>query len=81
MNRPLAEEITHVAFHGPTDYVVFNDATRRHSRPERFDNFLLAGAFNTSDPAHWRVDSGLRLQPATALRQATAGVVVPHQNP
>ncbi len=67
-------------FHGPTDYVVFNDATRHSSWPERADKFLLVGAFNTSDPAHWRADGALQLQPSGALRKATAGVIVPHRS-
>jgi hypothetical protein len=71
-------------FHGPTDYVIFNNATRLFGRskggksPEGEDDFLLEGAFDKSDPAHWRVDEALQLRPPKALQKATAGVVVAH---
>jgi hypothetical protein len=69
-------------FHGPTDYVVFNNTTRQHSSAtkgyETEDDFLLLGSFDKSDPAHWRVDESLQLLPPKALQKATAGVVVPY---
>jgi hypothetical protein len=69
-------------FHGPTDYVVFNNTTRQYSSAkkgyETEDDFLLLGSFDKSDPAHWRVDETLQLLPPKALQKATAGVVVPY---
>jgi RNA polymerase sigma factor (sigma-70 family) len=69
-------------FHGPTDYVVFNNTTRQYSSAkkgyETEDDFLLLGSFDKSDPAHWRVDEKLQLLPPKALQKATAGVVVPY---
>jgi RNA polymerase sigma factor (sigma-70 family) len=64
-------------FHGPTDYVVFNNTTRQFGG-EGSDQFLLLGAFDKSDSAHWRVDETLQLLPPKALQKATAGVVVPY---
>jgi hypothetical protein len=65
-------------YHGPTDYVLFNNATRRfHGAGELhgFDCFLMAGAFDKTDPAHWRADERLEVLPAKALQRATASVV------
>jgi hypothetical protein len=62
-------------FHGPTDYVVFNNVTRQFGG-EASDQFLLLGAFDKSDPAHWRVDETLQLLPPKDLQRATARVVV-----
>jgi RNA polymerase sigma factor (sigma-70 family) len=62
-------------FHGPTDYIIFNNATRQFGG-EASDQFLLLGSFDKSDPAHWRVDEALQLLPPKALQRATAGVVV-----
>ena len=79
---PDALNDMNAVFHGPTDYVIFNNATRLFGRskggksPE--DDFLLEGAFDKSDPAHWRVDEALQLRPPKALQKATAGVVVAH---
>jgi hypothetical protein len=63
-------------FHGPTDYVVFNNTTRQFIGLEPIDSFLLMGAFDKSDPAHWRVDARLQLLPPTDLQRATASVIV-----
>jgi len=66
-------------FHGPTDYVVFNDTTRMHrdrSGRETAEDFLLLGSFDKSDSGHWRVDESLQLLPAKDLQRATAGVMV-----
>jgi RNA polymerase sigma factor (sigma-70 family) len=63
-------------FHGPTDYVIFNDTTRQFSGVNDADRFLLLGSFDKSDLAHWRVDEKLQLLPPKALQRATAGVVV-----
>ena len=68
-------------FHGPTDYVVFNNTTRQFSAKKGYateDDFLLLGSFDKSDPAHWRVDEQLQLLPPKTLQKATAGVVVPY---
>jgi RNA polymerase sigma factor (sigma-70 family) len=81
---PDALNNMNAVFHGPTDYVIFNNATRLFGRskggksPEGEDDFLLEGAFDKSDPAHWRVDEALQLRPPKALQKATAGVVVAH---
>jgi hypothetical protein len=64
-------------FHGPTDYVVFNNATRRLTEAQPNQRFLLEGAFDKSDRAHWRIDEELQLLPPKELRQATAGAIVP----
>jgi hypothetical protein len=63
-------------FHGPTDYIVFNNATRQFRGVNSADQFLLMGSFNKSDPANWRVDETLQVLPPKALQNATAGVVV-----
>ena len=65
-------------YNGPTDYVVFNNTTRRFQpfRREPGEQYLLLGSFDKSDPAHWRVDQRLQLLPRRALRRATAGTVV-----
>jgi hypothetical protein len=63
-------------FHGPTDYVVFNNTTRQYIGLDRNESFLLMGAFNKSDPDHWRVDANLQLLPPKALQRATASVIV-----
>jgi len=68
-------------FHGPTDYIVFNNTTRQFSAKKGYeteDDFLLLGSFDKSDPARWRVDEKLQLLPPKALQKATAGVVVPY---
>jgi RNA polymerase sigma factor (sigma-70 family) len=63
-------------FHGPTDYVIFNNATRQFRGVKDADRFLLLGSFDKADPAHWQVDETLQLLPPKALQTATAGVVV-----
>jgi RNA polymerase sigma factor (sigma-70 family) len=76
---PASLRDMNAVFHGPTDYVVFNDTTRRHSARlghETVDDFLLLGSFDKSDPEHWRVDDALQLRPAKDLQRATAKVVV-----
>jgi hypothetical protein len=73
---PDALNDMNAVFHGPTDYVIFNNATRLFGRSK--DDFLLEGAFDKSVPAHWRVDEALQLRPPKALQKATAGVVVAH---
>jgi hypothetical protein len=65
-------------FHGPTDYVIFNNTTRQFRGANAADCYLLLGSFDKSDPAHWRVDESLQLLPPKALQKATAGVVVPY---
>jgi hypothetical protein len=72
---PEAARDMNRVFHGPTDYVVFNDATRKLG--DSMDYFLLTGAFNKSDPARWRVDDKLQLLPPQRVQDITAGVVVP----
>jgi hypothetical protein len=73
---PAALKNMNAVFHGPTDYVIFNNATRDFKGLESIDCFLLLGAFDKSDPAHWRVDESLQLLPPSDLLRATAGVVV-----
>ena len=63
-------------FHGPTDYIVFNNATRQFRGLKSADQFLLMGSFDKSDPASWRVDETLQVLPPTVLQKATTGVVV-----
>jgi hypothetical protein len=63
-------------FHGPTDYIVFNNKTRQFRGVNIADQFLLMGSFDKSDPANWRVDETLQVLPPNALQRATAGVVV-----
>lgn len=72
---PEALENMNGIFHGPTDYVVFNETTRQFSQVEAPDRFLLLGAFDKSDPGHWRVDDDLQLPPPQKLLRATAGTV------
>jgi RNA polymerase sigma factor (sigma-70 family) len=76
---PEALKYMNAVFHGPTDYVVFNNTTRQrkaNSEEEAMSNFLLLGSFDKSDPGHWRVDNSLQLRPPKDLQRATAGVVV-----
>ena len=78
---PEALKNMNSVFHGPTDYVVFNNTTRQYSAKKGYeteDDFLLLGSFDKSDPAHWRVDETLQLPPPKALQKATAGVVAPY---
>jgi RNA polymerase sigma factor (sigma-70 family) len=78
---PEALQNMNGVFHGPTDYVVFNNTTRKYSganKPETSDQFLLLGSFDKSDPARWRVDESLQLLPPKALQKATAGIVTPY---
>ena len=62
-------------YHGPTDYVVFNNATRKCTGMDNIDCFLLMGTFDKSDPAHWRVDEIHQLFPPENIQRATEGVV------
>ena len=62
-------------FHGPTDYVIFNNTTRQLIGPHRNESFLFMGAFDKTDPDHWRVDPGLRLPPPIALQHAVEGAI------
>jgi hypothetical protein len=73
---PAALKNMNGVFHGPTDYVIFNDTTRKFSGLEPIDCFLFLGAFNKSDSAHWRVDESLQLLPPKDLQRATAGVIL-----
>ncbi|MGD0087175.1 MAG: sigma-70 family RNA polymerase sigma factor [Verrucomicrobiota bacterium] len=63
-------------FHGPTDYIVFNNQTRHFWGVNVADQFLLMGSFDKSDPINWRVDETLQVLPPDALQRATAGVIV-----
>jgi RNA polymerase sigma factor (sigma-70 family) len=63
-------------FHGPTDYIVFNNTTRQFRGVKDSERFLLLGAFDKSDSANWRVNEKLELLPPKNLQRATAGVVV-----
>ena len=47
-------------FHGPTDYIVFNNTTRQFRGVNAADQFLLMGSFDKSDPTNWRVDETLQ---------------------
>jgi hypothetical protein len=62
-------------YHGPTDYIVFNNTTRQFGGVKDSERFLVVGAFDKTDPAHWRVDEKLELLPPKKLQQATTGVV------
>jgi len=63
-------------FHGPTDYIIFNNTTRHFDKVNDADRFLLLGSFDKSDPANWRVDENLELAPPKALQRATARFIV-----
>ena len=63
-------------FHGPTDYIIFNNTTRQFREAKDSDRYLLLGSFDKSDPAHWRVDETLQVLPSKVLQTATTGVVV-----
>lgn len=63
-------------FHGPTDYVVFNNMTRRFAKANDADRFLLLGSFDKSDPTNWLVDGKLELAPPKALQAAVSRIVV-----
>jgi RNA polymerase sigma factor (sigma-70 family) len=63
-------------YHGPTDYIVFNNTTRQFRGVKDSERFLLLGAFDKSDSANWRVNEKLELLPPKNLQRATAGVVV-----
>ena len=73
---PAALDNMNSIFHGPTDYIVFNHATRNFKSVNAADRFLLIGGFDKTDAAHWRVDERLELLPPRTLQQATAGVRV-----
>jgi RNA polymerase sigma factor (sigma-70 family) len=57
-------------FHGPTDYIVFNNTTRQFRGVKDEERFLVVGAFDKSDLAHWRVDEKLKLLPPQNLQRA-----------
>ena len=63
-------------FHGPTDYVIFNNITRQFAKVNDPDRFLLLGSFDKSDPTHWRVSESLEFSPPKALQLATSRVLV-----
>jgi RNA polymerase sigma factor (sigma-70 family) len=62
-------------FHGPTDYIVFNNTTRQFRGVNDNERFLVVGAFDKTAPAHWRVDEKLELLPPKNLQRAITGVV------
>ena len=63
-------------FHGPTDYIIFNNTTRAVRGVNDSDRFLLLGSFDKTDPSHWRVDETLQVLPPKVLQAATPGVVM-----
>ena len=63
-------------FHGPTDYIIFNNTTRQFGQVQDSDRFLLLGAFDKSDSTHWRVAEDLELLPPKILQRATSDVTV-----
>jgi RNA polymerase sigma factor (sigma-70 family) len=63
-------------FHGPTDYIIFNNATRAIRGVNDSDRFLLLGSFDKTDPSHWQVDEALQVLPPKVLQAATPGVVM-----
>jgi RNA polymerase sigma factor (sigma-70 family) len=73
---PGALHDMNAVFHGPTDYVVFNNTTRQFRGVNSSDQFLLMGSFDKSDPMKWRMDEALQVLPPEALQRATANVVV-----
>ena len=73
---PAALKQMNAVVHGLTDYVIFNDTSRQFAGLEPVDCFLLLGAFNKSDPTHWRVDESYQILPPKALQRATASVIV-----
>jgi hypothetical protein len=80
---PGALRQMNTVFHGPTDYVVFNDTTRRLEQ-EGYESrrcFLLAGAFDASREDVWAVDPSRRQAASGEVAAATRGVIVPHPNP
>jgi hypothetical protein len=72
---PEAMKNINGVFHGPTDYVVFNNKTRQFKGADLLECFLLMGAFNKSDVAHWRVDEKLQLLPPQELQRMTASII------
>jgi RNA polymerase sigma factor (sigma-70 family) len=73
---PDALREMNAVYHGPTDYIVFNNTTRRFRGVSSPDQFLLLGSFDKSDPNNWRVDDALQVLPTKVLQRATAKVVV-----
>ena len=63
-------------FHGPTDYIIFNNTTRAVRGVNDSDRFLLLGSFDKTDPSHWQVDETLQVLPPKVLQAATPGVVM-----
>ena len=72
---PEALDNMNSIYHGPTDYIVFNNATRQFSKLPDADRYLLLGAFDKSDPTHWRVDESLELAPPKDLRRVVSQVL------
>jgi hypothetical protein len=62
-------------FHGPTDYILFNNKMRQFGGVKDAERFLLLGSFDKSDAAHWQVDEALQALPPAALQKATTGIV------
>lgn len=63
-------------YHGPTDFIVFNNLTRRFTQLPDSNRFLLVGAFDKSDPEHWRVDENLEATPPKPLQRLVAQTVM-----
>jgi RNA polymerase sigma factor (sigma-70 family) len=63
-------------FHGPTDYIIFNNTTRAIRGVNDSDRFLLLGSFDKTDPSHWQVDEALQVLPPKVLQAATPSVVM-----
>jgi RNA polymerase sigma factor (sigma-70 family) len=63
-------------FHGPTDYIIFNNTTRAVRGVNDSDRFLLLGSFDKTDPSHWQVDETLQVLPPKVLQATTPGVVM-----
>jgi hypothetical protein len=72
---PTALRNMNGVYHGPTDYVIFNDTTRNCVGMDRIDCFLLMGTFDKSDPVRWRVDEIHQLLPPDSMLRATEGIV------
>jgi len=64
-------------FHGPTDYVVFNNKTRsmRKYRHHPADCFLLKGSFDKTDPDNWEVTDELMILPSPEVLKKIKGVM------
>jgi len=79
---PAALREMNNVFHGPTDFVIFNDTTRQMAGNEVPEDIchLLSGAFDQTDAEHWKVSEDMlnelpvRLQKVAdaTMAQATA---------